>query len=134
MKRKGVFVLIFLLMVMTSLAMASLNKRYVLLNAATGTGPGTAVVIVDAFTEWGCDVSVFGAASTVTIVFQGNQGGSEYDPEGWAIKTFDAAEIAAGFAQFGVSSPPLKQIRGNTTVLTGGTDPDVTLSCVGTNR
>ena len=134
MKRTGVFVIIFMLLVMADLAAAGLNKRYVLLNAATGTGPGTAFVIVDAFTEWGCDASVFGSASTVTIVFEGNQGGSEYDPEGWAIKTFDAAEIAAGFAQFGVSSPPLKQIRGNTTALTGGTDPDVTLSCVGTNR
>ena len=112
MKKIGVFVMVFMLLVMASSASAGLNKRYVLLNAATGTGPGTAVVIVDAFTEWGCDASIFGNASTATIVFQGNQGGSEYDPEGWAIKTFDAAEIAAGFAQFGISTPPLKKIRG----------------------
>ncbi len=134
MKKTGIFVMFFVILVIASFAVADLNKRYVLLNAETGTGAGESIVIVDAFTEWGCDASVFGNASTVTIVFEGNQGGSKYDPDGWANKTFDAAEITAGFAQFGISSPPLKQIRGNTTVLTGGTDPDVTLSCVGTNR
>lgn len=133
--KKIVSLVIFLSIFMVlSLAIAGLNKPYTLLDAATATGPGEPEVIVDAFNEWGCDVTVFGNASTVTVVFEGNQGGSEYDPEGWAIKTLDTAEIAAGFAQFGVSSPPLKKIRGNLTVLTGGTAPDVTLLCVGKDQ
>lgn len=131
MKKTSFLAMIFMLLIVASLAVAGLNKRYTLLNQATSTGAGSAIVIVDAFSEWGCDIDVFGNASTVTIVFEGNQGGTEYDPDGWAIKTLDAAEITAGFAQFGVSSPPLKQIRGNLSALIGGTSPDVTLSCVG---
>ena len=131
MKRKGVFVLVFLLLVISSLAMAGLNKRYVLLNQVTSTGAGSAIVIVDAFNEWGCDIATFGTPSSIVFQFEGNQGGSEFDPDGWATKTFDAAEIAAGFTSISISTPPLKQIRGNLVTLTGGGSPNVTVSCVG---
>lgn len=131
MKRKGVFIVVFILLIMTSLALAGLNKRYVLLDQVTSTGPGDPVVIVDAFNEWGCDIAAFGTPSSIVFRFEGNEGGAVFDADGWATKTFDAAEIAAGFASISISTPPLKQVRGNLVTLTGGGSPDVTVSCVG---
>ena len=131
MKKTGVFVMVFMFLVMAGFAAAGLNKRYVLLNQVTSPGPGTATVIPDAFNEWGCDIAAFGTPSSIVFRFEGNQGGNEFDEDGWATKTFDAAEIAAGFASISISTPPLKKIRGNLITLTGGGSPDVTVSCVG---
>lgn len=131
MKKTSFLVMVFILVAIASLAIAGLNKRYVLLNQVTSTGAGSPIVIVDAFNEWGCDIAAFGTPSSIVFRFEGNEGGSTFDEGGWATKTFDAAEIAAGFASIGVSTPPLKQIRGNLVTLTGGGSPDVTVSCVG---
>ena len=130
--KKNKFLWIMILVVgITSQAFAGLNERYILFDNETSIGAGEKEIVKEAYKDWGCDVTAFGNPSSIIIRIEGNQEGNTYDPTGMAIKTFDAAEIAAKFASFVMVGQRVKQIRGNIVTLSGGTAPAVTVKCTG---
>lgn len=124
-------VLMLVIVLTSSVAYAGLNEKYLLLNAATGTGAEAAKVVKQAYKSWGCDVEITGAPTAVTVRVEGNQGTTIYDPTGMAEFTMDAGQLAAGIGTFVMVEQTVKTIRGNLITLTGGTTPTVTLSCIG---
>ena len=124
-------VLILFIMLTSSVVYAGLNEKYVLLNAATGTGAEAAKVVKQAYKSWGCDVEITGGPTAVVVRVEGNQGTTIYDPTGMAEFTMSAGQLAAGIGTFEIVEHTVKNIRGNLITLTGGTAPTVTLSCIG---
>ena len=124
-------ILILFMVLMNAVAFAGLNEKYVLLNAATGTGAEAAKVVKQAYKSWGCDVEITGAPTAVTVRVEGNHGTTIFDPGGMAELTMNAGQLAAGIATFEIVEHTVKKIRGNLITLTGGTTPTVTLSCIG---
>ena len=116
---------------MHSVAYAGLNEKYLLLDAVTSTGTGTAKVVKQAYKSWGCDVEITGGPTAVVVRVEGNQGTTIYDPTGMAEFTMSAPQLAAGIGTFEIVEHTVKKIRGNLITLTGGTAPTVTLSCIG---
>ena len=55
------FVLVLVIMLISSVAYAGLNEKYLLLDAVTSTGAGSAKVVKQAYKSWGCDVEITGA-------------------------------------------------------------------------
>ena len=124
-------VLILFIVLMNSVAFAGLNEKYLLLDAATGTGAEAAKVVKQAYKSWGCDVEITGAPTAVTVRVEGNQGTTIFDPGGMAEFTMNAGQLAAGIGTFEIVEHTVKNIRGNLITLTGGAAPTVTLSCIG---
>ena len=116
---------------MHSVAYAGLNEKYLLLDAVTSTGTGTAKVVKQAYKSWGCDVEITGGPTAVVVRVEGNQGTTIYDPTGMAEFTMSAPQLAAGIGTFEIVEHTVKNIRGNLITLTGGTAPTITLSCIG---
>ena len=125
------FVLGLIMMLISSVAHAGLNEKYLLLDAVTSTGAGTAKVVKQAYKSWGCDVEITGSPTAVVVRVEGNQGTTIFDPTGMAEFTMDAGQLAAGIGTFEIVEHTVKNIRGNLITLTGGTAPTVTLSCIG---
>ena len=125
------FVLVLIIMLISSVTYAGLNEKYLLLDAVTSTGPGEAKVVKQAYKSWGCDVEVTGAPTAVVVRVEGNQGTNIFDPGGMAEFTMSAAQLAAGIGTFEIVEHTVKKIRGNEITLTGGTVPTVSLSCIG---
>ena len=121
-----------LIMIMISLvAHACRNEKYLLLDAVTSTGVEAAKVVKQAYKSWGCDVEITGGPTAVTVRVEGNQGTTVYDPGGMAEFTMNAGQLAAGIGTFEIVEHTVKNIRGNLITLTGGAAPTVTLSCIG---
>ena len=118
-------------MLSSSVVYAGLNEKYLLLDAVTSTGAGTAKVVKQAYKSWGCDVEITGAPTAITVRVEGNQGTTVFDPGGMAEFTMNAGQLAAGIGTFEIVEHTVKKIRGNLVTLTGGTAPTVTLSCIG---
>ena len=128
------FAMIIAMLIVTlvhSVAHAGLNENYLLLDAVTSTGTGTAKVVKQAYKSWGCDVEITGGPTAVVVRVEGNQGTTIYDPTGMAEFTMSAPQLAAGIGTFEIVEHTVKKIRGNLITLTGGTAPTVTLSCIG---
>ena len=125
------FVCGLIMVLMSSVAHAGLNEKYLLLDAVTSTGAETAKVVKQAYKSWGCDVEITGGPTAVVVRVEGNQGTTVYDPTGMAEFTMDAGQLAAGIGTFEIVEHTVKSIRGNLITLTGGTAPTVTLSCIG---
>ena len=125
------FVCGLIMVLMSSVAHAGLNEKYLLLDAVTSTGAGTTKVVKQAYKSWGCDVEITGGPTTVVIRVEGNQGTTIYDPGGMAEFTMSAPQLAAGIGTFEIVEHTVKNIRGNLITLIGGTAPTVTLNCIG---
>ncbi|MHC4397574.1 MAG: hypothetical protein ACYS1A_18175 [Planctomycetota bacterium] len=124
-------ILMLFIMLINAVAFAGLNEKYLLLDAATGTGAEASKVVKQAYKSWGCDVEITGGPTAVTVRVEGNQGTTIFDPTGMAEFTMDAGQLAAGIGTFEIVEHTVKVIRGNLITLTGGTAPTVTLSCIG---
>ena len=123
---------IMLVLLMASFVHAGLNERYLLFDGITSIGPGTEKNVRQAYKSWGCDVTITGSPTAVTVRVEGNQGDAAiYDPGGMAEFVMSAGQLAAGIGTFEIAEHTVKKIRGNQIVLTGGTSPSVTLSCIG---
>ena len=125
------FVLVLIIMLMSSIAHAGLNEGYLLLDAVTSTGAETAQVVKQAYKSWGCDVEITGAPTAVVVRVEGNQGTNIFDPTGMAEFTMDSGQLAAGIGTFVMAEQTVKNIRGNLITLTGGTAPTIKLTCTG---
>lgn len=101
--------------------MADPNKALQLLDAATGTGAGTALDLGVARRSFGFQVSHTGDPSAVIVDLEGSIDGSNW----FVLGTWDETSINSGDIVF-VVDKPVTQIRGNLTTLTGGTTPAVT--------
>ena len=131
MKRMVVFSMM-LMLFLSQFAYAGLNERYLLLDAVTSTGAETAFEVRQAYKSWGCDVTIMGSPTAVTVRVEGNQGDAIiYDPGGMAEFVMSSGQLSAGIGTFEIAEHRVKRIRGNLTVLTGGASPTVTLSCIG---
>ena len=124
-------ILILFILLINSIAYAGLNEKYLLLDAVTSTGAESVKVVKQAYKSWGCDVEITGAPTAVTVRVEGNEGTTIFDPTGMAEFTMNAGQLAAGIGTFVIVEHPVKNIRGNLITLTGGTNPTVTLSCIG---
>ena len=125
------FVFILIMMLVSSVAHAGLNEKYLLLDAVTSTGAEAAKVVKQAYKSWGCDVEITGGPTAVVVRVEGNQGTTIFDPTGMAEFTMSVGQLAAGIGTFEIVEHTVKKIRGNLITLTGGTAPTVTLSCIG---
>jgi hypothetical protein len=125
------FILLSIMVLMSSVAHAGLNEEYVLLNVVTSTGAESAKVVKQAYKSWLCDVEITGGPTAVVVRVEGNHNTSIYDPTGMAEFTMSAGQLAAGIGSFVIVEHPVKKIRGNLITLTGGTAPTVTLTCIG---
>lgn len=124
--------ILFAVILSAQVAVAGLNENFLLLDEVTSTGPvGTGKIVKQAYRLWGCEVLITGAPTAVTVRVEGNQGADVYDPGGMAELTMSAAQLAAGIATFEIAFHRVVKIRGNLITLTGGTDPTVSLNCVG---
>jgi hypothetical protein len=87
------------------------------LNAATATGPGTAIMFDKPMAAHSLGFVTTGSPDTATVSLEGT-----YDGTNW----FTLQSIVHGTPIGNVGNMPLLGIRGNLTALAGGTSPTVT--------
>jgi len=129
--KKTVIIMLLLLIWWSSSSFAALNQKFVLFTNATSVGPRVSHVVTQAYESWGCDITVTGGPAVVRVRIEGNVGASTFDPAGMADITLVGPQLSAGIATIEIANHRVKQIRGNLVTLTGGTNPTVSLNCVG---
>lgn len=129
--KKIVMGLILIAILLPQMGFAALNQNYVLFTNTTTLGAHPSAVVVQAYHTWGCDVTITGGPSVVRVRVEGNVGAAAFDPDGMADVTLVGPQLSAGIATINIVNHKVKQIRGNLVTLTGGTNPTVSMNCVG---
>jgi hypothetical protein len=106
-------------------------KEIILLDAVTVTGAGDAKIPLESYKCWSVQVNITGAPTAVTVALEGNITGTIFGT--MVSHALSAAELIATQANFIITEMPANQIRGKLITLTGGTNPTVTMICVGVN-
>lgn len=129
-------ILLILILLLSAAPAFAIDRTLTLLSGATATGEGTAQWVKDTtVNNWTCDVDITGTPTAVTVRIEGNMGGTAFDPIGMGTHAITFANhsttIKAGKATFGIVYSPVKNIRANVIVLTGGSSPTVSVVCGG---
>lgn len=127
-------ILTILLLSTSALFAATVPMTVKLLDAVTSTGPGAVFPNRLGMSLWTCDIDITGSPTAVTVRINGNLGGDKWSPDGMAEIVLDAAELTAEFATKVIPESAVLQLRANVVVLTGGTSPTVTTTCLGADR
>ncbi|MBV6342684.1 hypothetical protein [Candidatus Magnetobacterium casense] len=133
MKRKLLYIVLVLCLLLSASSEEVFAETWILLDAANSTEPGTlkAVTFAD-FRTWSCDVTTTGNPTAVAVCIEGNQTGAMvFDPSCMADVTLTAAQIAANIGSFSIVDSPARYIRARLKILTGGTLPTVSVVCTG---
>ena len=100
---------------------------HTLLNAAAATGAGSTQKTFSIPAMHSVQVTMGGTvvATAVTVALEGSLDGTFW--QAMATHALVSAEISAEGAIFHVVNSPIKYVRANLTVLTGGTAPTITV-------
>ena len=103
-----------------------INEKFTLLNATTTTGAGSVFNSLYPYNHWLCDIDTTGSPTSITVRIDGNATGDSFDTTGLASETCTASKCS-----FAIADQPAKNVRAVITTFTGGTNPTVTVTCIG---
>ena len=100
-------------------------SKYLMLDAATATGAGSAIGFKQMQENVTFQVDITGAPTAVTVDIEGSVDGTPAAQ--LAQHAMTAGELTATTAIFHISGKPVGNVQANVTALTGGTSPTVTV-------
>jgi len=96
-----------------------------LLDAVTGTGASTAITMRKINEDHSIQINITGTPTAVTVTLEGSLDGVLFSTI--LTTAMSAGELTATTALAHIADKPLRFVRANLTVLTGGSSPTVTV-------